>query len=102
MMTNALANITRHTPENAPVFVRVARDGVVVRLSIEDGGPGLPVYDQRPKHFRRFDPSRSRDSGGSGLGMSIMADLSEAMGGEMVTSPSSLGGLCLTFTFQGV
>ncbi len=102
MMTNALANITRHTPDDAPVRVRVAREGQAVRLCIEDGGPGLPVYDQRPKHFRRFDPSRSRESGGSGLGMSIMADLSEAMGGEMATSASSLGGLCLTFTFLGV
>jgi signal transduction histidine kinase len=100
MMTNALSNIARHTPEDAPVRVSLARVGPLVRLMVEDGGPGLPVYGQRPERFWRFDPSRSRESGGSGLGMSIMVDLSEVMGGEMTTSASSLGGLCLTFTFH--
>jgi signal transduction histidine kinase len=101
MMTNALGNIARHTPPDAPVRVSLTRDQAVVRLRVEDGGPGLPVYGQRAERFRRFDPSRSRESGGSGLGMSIMADLSGAMNGEMTTSASSLGGLCLTFTFRG-
>ena len=100
MLSNALGNIARHTPPDAPVRVVLSRDDAGVRLVVEDGGPGLPVYGQRPERFRRFDPSRSRDSGGSGLGMSIMADLSAVMGGEMNTSPSSLGGLCLTFTFR--
>jgi two-component system OmpR family sensor kinase len=102
LLTNALSNIARHTPPDAPVRVSVVREGSAARLSIEDGGPGLPVYGERPERFRRFDPSRSRESGGSGLGMSIMADLSNVMGGVMTTSPSSLGGLCLTFTFRSL
>jgi signal transduction histidine kinase len=100
MMNNALGNIARHTPADVPVRVVLRRDHKVVQLRVEDGGPGLPVYGQRPERFRRFDPSRSRESGGSGLGMSIMADLSGVMNGEMNTSQSSLGGLCLTFTFR--
>ena len=100
MMTNALSNVARHTPDDAPVRVTLGRVGASVQLRVEDGGPGLPVYGQRQERFRRFDPSRSRESGGSGLGMSIMADLSAAMNGEMTTSQSSLGGLCLTFNFS--
>jgi signal transduction histidine kinase len=100
MMTNALGNIARHTPADAPVRVVLGRVDGAVQLRVEDGGPGLPFYGQRPERFRRFDPSRSRESGGSGLGMSIMADLCSAMNGEMSTSRSSLGGLCLTFTFR--
>ncbi|MBW4078681.1 MAG: hypothetical protein HIU84_09280, partial [Acidobacteria bacterium] len=65
-------------------------------------GPGLPRYGTRPQRFMRFDPSRARTSGGSGLGMSIMADLSEVLGGSMDTSKSPLGGLRLTFHLPSV
>ena len=67
-------------------------------LTIDDGGPGLPRYGVRPQRFQRFDESRSRETGGSGLGMSIMADVAELLGGEMSTAPSPLGGLRLRFS----
>ena len=102
LITNALSNISRHTSEGTPARITLARDGPLVNLIVEDGGEGLPSYGLRPERFRRFDPSRSRSSGGSGLGMSIMADLSEAMGGSMTTSKSSLGGLCGNFSFPCV
>jgi signal transduction histidine kinase len=102
LITNALSNISRHTSEGTPARITLARDGPLVNLIVEDGGEGLPSYGLRPERFRRFDPSRSRSSGGSGLGMSIMADLSEAMGGSMTTSKSSLGGLCVNFSFPSV
>ncbi len=97
IVLNALANIARHTPETAPVRISLSGQGGESVLVIEDGGPGLPQYGLRPQRFMRFDPSRARTSGGSGLGMSIMADLSEVLGGSMVTSKSPLGGLRLTF-----
>lgn len=102
IVLNALANITRHTPETAPVCVSLSRQGRESVLVIEDGGPGLPRYGLRPQRFMRFDPSRARTSGGSGLGMSIMADLSEVLGGSMSTSQSPLGGLRLTFRLPSV
>lgn len=102
LITNALSNVTRHTEGAIPVRVVLERVGDHTKLTVEDGGPGLPSYGQRPERFRRFDPSRARTSGGSGLGMSIMADLSEAMGGSLRTSESELGGLCLNFTFPSV
>lgn len=97
LLNNALSNILRYTPADAPVRVSLrARDGVAVLL-VEDGGPGLPVYGERPQRFQRYDESRSRETGGSGLGMSIMADIAESLGGTMTTEPSSLGGLAVRF-----
>lgn len=97
LLGNALTNVLRYTPSDAPVRVslRAARTRAV--LVVEDGGPGLPAYGVRPQRFQRFDQSRSRETGGSGLGMSIMADVAEALGGSMTTERSSLGGLALRF-----
>ena len=102
LVLNALGNITRHTLEASPARIVLSRQGATTTLTIEDGGPGLPEYGVRPQRFMRFDPSRARTSGGSGLGMSIMADLSEVLGGSMVTSKSPLGGLRLTFELPSV
>jgi len=98
LLNNALTNIVRHTPSHAPVRVGLHVAGANTRLVVEDGGPGLPTYGVRPQRFQRFDESRSRETGGSGLGMSIMADVAESLGGVMSTERSSLGGLRLTFT----
>jgi signal transduction histidine kinase len=100
LVINALSNIVRHTPRDAPVRVSAHRATGHVIMSIEDGGSGLPVYGERPQRFQRFDPSRSRETGGSGLGMSIMADIADALQGSMATSQSDLGGLALVFAFR--
>ncbi len=99
LLTNALTNVERHTPVDAPVRVALASQGSLARLVVEDGGPGLPVYGERPRRFWRFDESRSRETGGSGLGMSIMADIAESMGGRLDTSRSDLGGLRVSVEF---
>lgn len=99
VLTNAFSNIIRYTNEGTPVRIELRRLGSRVILRVEDGGRGLPSYGERPQRFRRFDASRSRDTGGSGLGMSIMADIAQGLGGEFVTEKSSLGGLSLNFTF---
>jgi two-component system, OmpR family, sensor kinase len=101
LLTNALSNIARHTRAHDPVRVTLEGDQARVRLVVEDGGPGLPggVYGAAPERFQRFDNARSRSTGGSGLGLSIMADVTSALGGTLRTSPSDLGGLALTFSF---
>lgn len=96
LLTNAFSNIARHTEANRPVRVTLSGDAAVVTLAIEDGGKGLPRYGLRPQRFGRLDDARSRDTGGSGLGMSIMADIAEAFGGSLSTARSTLGGLSLT------
>lgn len=96
LLANAFSNIVRHTAADVAVWVSLHRLHGEVVIRVEDGGPGLPVYGQRPQRFGRFDASRSRETGGSGLGMSIMADIAESLGGTLVTSQSELGGLALT------
>jgi Rieske 2Fe-2S family protein len=60
-------------------------------------GKGLPedAYAKGVQGFRRFDESRSRETGGTGLGMTLMKSIVEAHGGQMSIGPSELGGLKL-------
>ena len=98
MITNAFTNIQRYTPSEAPVQILLTSDSSLIHLKIEDGGPGLSSgYGLSPQRFARGDDSRSRESGGSGLGMSIMADVARAVGGSMKTEQSTLGGLAISF-----
>lgn len=94
-VANAVGNIRRHTQSNVPVAVSLHVDGVEAVLVIEDGGEGLSddAYAAGIQHFQRFDPSRSRASGGSGLGMSIMGAIVRKHAGSVSISRSSLGGL---------
>jgi signal transduction histidine kinase len=94
---NALNNISRHTENGLPVRISLARVGKSARLTIEDGGAGLPdaAYRENIQSLHRFDKSRSRESGGSGLGMSIMAGVIAKSGGHLTLRKSALGGLAV-------
>lgn len=94
---NALNNIARHTNENVPVRVTLTKSARSCTMTIEDGGDGLPVgaYQEKIQSLNRFDKSRSRESGGSGLGMSIMAAVIAKLGGELTLRKSDLGGLAV-------
>lgn len=95
LFVNIFANISRHTPLNAPVNVRLNRSYHGISLLIEDGGPGLPesAYKEGIQNFKRFDLSRSREDGGSGLGMSIIFAIVREHRGTITLRPSKLGGL---------
>lgn len=95
LMTNILANISRHTPPDASVRITLKRKSDGVDLLIEDGGPGLPegAYSASMQSFQRFDKSRSREHGGSGLGMSIIFAIAREHSGRVTLQPSDLGGL---------
>ncbi len=94
---NALNNISRHTENGLPVKISLTRVGKSARLTIEDGGAGLPdaAYRENIQSLHRFDKSRSRESGGSGLGMSIMAGVIAKSGGHLTLRKSALGGLAV-------
>ena len=100
-LANAFANIHRHTASDVAVHVSLRRDAERAVLVIEDAGPGLSpsMYAHGITHFQRFDKSRSRATGGSGLGMSIIAAVMHECGGDVAIAPSDLGGLKLTYRF---
>lgn len=97
LLANAIGNINRHTVKTDPVRFSLRKERKFALLIIEDGGPGLPAesYAKGIQGFRRFDESRSRETGGTGLGMTIMNSIVEAHAGEMTIGPSELGGLKL-------
>lgn len=95
LVSNIFGNISRHTPASAPVCVTLKRMAIGVDLMIEDGGPGLPAgaYERGMQGFQRFDKSRSREHGGSGLGMSIIFAIVREHSARISLERSELGGL---------
>jgi two-component system OmpR family sensor kinase len=85
IVDNLLANVRAHTPAASPVRVRVSSvDGTAV-VRVQDSGPGL-TSEETNRVFERFyraDRSRSRASGGAGLGLSIVSAVTEAHGGSV-------------------
>lgn len=85
VVANLLTNAAVHTPAGTQVDVDLTSLDGKVRLVVRDHGPGLD--DQAAarafERFWRSDPSRSRASGGSGLGLSIVAAIVGSMGGTV-------------------
>jgi signal transduction histidine kinase len=100
MLANIFANLRRHTPEESQVLIDLATVGNKAVLTISDAGPGLPeeVYKSGIQYFQRFDRSRSRESGGSGLGMTIMKRIIENANGSIELRKSQFGGLEIKIT----
>ncbi|MDR7415485.1 MAG: ATP-binding protein [Armatimonadota bacterium] len=86
VVQNLLHNAIRFTREGGTVRVRVSRTAAHrVRITLEDEGPGIPP-DELPyifEPFYRAERSRSRETGGSGLGLAVVRRLVEAHGGEV-------------------
>ena len=100
MCSNVYRNIEVHVPATAPVRIELSAHAQQAVLTIDDGGSGLStdMYAAGIHAFQRFDPSRSRETGGSGLGMSIIAAIVGQHGGQIALSPSDLGGLRTTIS----
>jgi two-component system, OmpR family, sensor kinase len=88
VVTNLLNNARRHTPPGTSVRVGVHEDGAQVVLAVEDDGPGmsLGLADSVFERFARGDSSRTRKSGGAGLGLSLVQAIAAAHGGSVSVS----------------
>jgi len=87
VVDNLLDNARVHAPD-APVHVRVTTDGADAVIEVADEGPGIDpeVASRIFERFTRGDPSRSRGTGGAGLGLSIVAAIVESHGGSVTVS----------------
>jgi two-component system OmpR family sensor kinase len=77
--------VRAHTPAGTPVRVSVARHDGKAQIVVADSGPGIDT-EQVTHVFERFyrtDASRTRSSGGVGLGLSIVAAVVHAHGGRV-------------------
>ena len=82
LFTNLLGNARHHTPPGTTVTVSV-RPGEHVVVEVHDDGPGLPsgLQEHAFERFTRGDSSRTRSSGGAGLGLSLVSAIAQAHGG---------------------
>lgn len=101
-LQNLVANACRHARQR--VVIRINSDTRAVRIDVEDDGPGVPEKDRQEvfKPFSRLDDSRTRRSGGYGLGLSIVHKVMVWHGGSvMVDTSPSLGGARFSLLLPG-
>jgi signal transduction histidine kinase len=100
VLLNLLSNALRHTPSHGAVSVVVEPNSDHVVVAVEDTGKGLsPGAAQRMfERFWRDDESRTRSTGGAGLGLAIAQALVEAHGGRIWAENRRSGGARVAFT----
>ena len=100
VLRNLLSNAVTHTPDGGAVTVSAEAGAVSVRVSVRDTGEGIAAKDL-PYIFERFyraDKSRSRATGGAGLGLAIARYLVEAHGGQIAVESQLGAGSTFSFT----
>lgn len=100
VLNNLVDNAVAHTGRDGKINVIAREQGNMVYVSVSDTGEGIPPEDL-PMIFERFyrvDKSRTRSTGGSGLGLTITKRLVEAHGGTIKVE--SKAGQGSTFTFS--
>ncbi len=101
VLLNLLGNALQYTPSGGEVTLRAWREDHEAFVAVQDSGVGLTSNDLAHvfERFYRVDKSRSRASGGSGIGLTIAKHLVEAHGGRIwATSPGRGHGSTFTFT----
>ncbi|HEX6317297.1 MAG TPA: PAS domain-containing sensor histidine kinase [Burkholderiales bacterium] len=100
VMTNLLSNAAKFSPEDGAVEIRMEDHGRLVRVEVQDRGPGIPEAF-RGRIFSRFaqaDSTASRQKGGTGLGLAICKRIIEMMRGRIGFEDRPGGGT--TFWFE--
>jgi signal transduction histidine kinase len=98
VLRNLIGNAVRHAASR--VDITLGDHGRDVVLTVDDDGPGIPESEWARvlQRFVRLDEARSRDHGGSGLGLSIVDEVVRAHGGSMSIEQSPLGGARIQIT----
>jgi signal transduction histidine kinase len=102
VLRNLLDNAVKYSlPDSRAVELTAVRDDGRLVVSVSDDGPGIPEGDLQSifEPFFRVDRSRSRKTGGYGLGLSICKRIVEAHGGSIAASNNAGRGARFTLTF---
>ena len=98
LFLNILDNAIKYTPAGGTVTVRAVAEGTTVCVTVRDTGPGIPPH-HLPHLFERFyrvEADRSRETGGTGLGLAVAAEIARGHGGTLeVQSTVGQGTTCL-------
>jgi len=92
VLENLLSNAVKYSPPGKNIFVRLKKQAMAHRIEVQDEGPGLSVEDQK-RLFGKFARLSAKPTGGehsTGLGLSIVKKMAEAMRGK-VWCESELG-----------
>jgi signal transduction histidine kinase len=85
ILANLIRNAVRYTPDGGIIVMSVSRQAEWILVTVADTGEGISA-EQLPEIFDRFyraDPARSRATGGAGLGLAIVREFVELMGGRV-------------------
>ena len=98
VLANLLDNAAKYTPPGTPIRIAAVADEPMVRVVVEDEGPGLPPGDPR-QLFKKFQRGRQESAVvGAGLGLAICRAIVSAHGGEISARPGTHGGARFEFT----
>jgi two-component system osmolarity sensor histidine kinase EnvZ len=91
-LINLIDNAAAHG-DNVSITARAVDDGV--EIAVEDDGPGISpdLYEDAFRPFSRLDETRTRNTKGVGLGLSIARDVARAHGGDVILEKADSGGL---------
>jgi two-component system sensor histidine kinase BaeS len=96
VVTNLLTNALKFTPAGGRVVLSVGADGSLAKLEVADTGPGIPPEELEHVFERFWRGSAGRRSGGSGIGLAVVAELVRAHGGRVAAASDPSGGARLT------
>jgi signal transduction histidine kinase len=101
MVRNLVENAARHAGSIVDIGL-VENDGRIT-LTVDDDGDGVPAADRQRifERFTRTDSSRSRDTGGVGLGLAVVRATARRHGGEVLCLDSPLGGARFEVSLPG-
>ena len=98
VVRNLIANAVRHTPPGGVVLLSAEAAGNAVLVQVKDTGEGIAA-DDLPHIWERFyraDSARARDGGGAGLGLALVKEQTEAMGGGVAVESAVAAGSCFS------
>jgi signal transduction histidine kinase len=98
VLVHLLDNAARHADTAVTVGLATA-DGTVT-LTVDDDGPGIPETDRARifERFTRLEAARTRDTGGAGLGLAVVAATVASMGGTVAVADAPGGGARFVMT----
>lgn len=105
-MTSVVRNLVDNAVRHAAGQVKVSlnQHGPHVRFAVDDDGPGVAIEDREKvfERFARLNEGRTRDVGGSGLGLALTKRIVESYGGRVFVESSPLGGASFVVEMAGV